>query len=348
MKKAKDKQVKQHNLITQARYDMSAMEMDIVFLLLSKLDDERKSRRIYEINIGELEERSGKSINVTHLKEATSRLRAREYMIEEADGSYLQVGILASVKYTRQKRLLELELSMRMEEFLFDLRNNFTVYYLEVALRLKSKYAKRIYQLLSQFRSTGYYRTSILKLKEQLGLYDPKHPDRESYTEVSTFKSKVLEVAQRELANSDVAFEYEFIKEGRKFQWIDFHFQSKPAPEKVVNITPLQEQPADLPVEKRKRKQEATSLHTFEGKLMHPEETGQDGTRLLFDRMTQDFSLSPRQIEIIFRHFSREQINRTLYDLKLEIADKQVKNKGAYTAKRFESMRSDLKISQEF
>lgn len=330
MTKAKlPKQIKQHNVLTQARYDMSALEMDIVFLLLSKLDNEKRSKKLYRIHIGELEDRAGKEvINVTRLRESTSKLRSREYSIVEEDGSYLQVGILASARYIKQDRILELELSMMMEEFLFDLRENFTVYYLETALRLKSKYAKRIYQLLSQFRSTGFYRISIQKMKEQLGLYNPDTGE-EKYTEFTTFKRKVIEVAKKELDNTDMKFSYKFMKEGRSYKWMEFYF------------TPLNKRGEHEP----KQLELETIPIPVSNKLMHPEETEQDGKRLLFDRMTEDYNLSQKQIAIIFQNFNLKTINKTLYNLKLEFNDRNVTNKGAYTAKRFEMSKKGVKLS---
>ena len=322
MAKSLSKQVKQHNLLTQARYDMSALEMDIVFLLLSKLDNDKRSKKLYRIHIGELEARAGKEvINVTRLRESTSKLRAREYSVVEEDGSYLQVGILASARYIKQDRILELELSMLMEQFLFDLRENFTVYYLETALKLKSKYAKRIYQLLSQFRSTGYYRTTILKMKEQLGLYDPK-TKKEKYTEFTTFKRKVIEVAKKELDATDMKFTYKFMKEGRSFKWIEFYF------------TPIKKKS-----EQQEKRAEEQPVQLSLDKLIHPEENPQDGKRLLFDRMTDDFKLSHKQIETVFNNFTLKVINKTLYDLSIEFTDRNVKNRGAYTTKRFEMMK---------
>ena len=64
---------------------------------------------------------------------------------------------------------------------------------------------------------------TILKMKEQLGLYDPKTGE-EKYTEFTTFKRKVIEVAKKELNSTDMKFSYKFMKEGRSYQWIEFYF----------------------------------------------------------------------------------------------------------------------------
>lgn len=327
-------QIKQHNLLTQARYDMSALEMDIFFLLLSQLDEKERSRKLYRISITELETRAEKEVNVTRLKESTSRLRSREYSIEEEDGSYLQVGLLASARYIAHDRILELELSMRIEQFLFDLKSNFTVYYLENALKLKSKFAKRIYQLLSQFRSTGIYRTTLLKLKEQLGLYVPETGE-EKFEQFSTFKKHVMDIAQAELEKTDMKFTYQFIKEGRSFKWVEFYFAPVSIRKEEDEIQPRAEATTPSP-------------ELYAAKLLHPEETMQPGKRLLYDRMTEDCQLSPKQISLIFENFSLKEINKTLFDLQIEFKDKAVKNRGFYTAKRFEMDKPGLKLMGGF
>ena len=98
----------------------------------------------------------------------------------------MQVGVLASARYIHSERIIELELSRVMEDYLFDLKDNFTTYQLRIALELKSKYSKRIYQLLCQFRSTGYYTTTIDKLRDKFELQD-------KYEGYSMFKRKVLD-----------------------------------------------------------------------------------------------------------------------------------------------------------
>jgi plasmid replication initiation protein len=258
------------------------------------------------------------------VKEATSRLRMREYAIEHQDGSYLQVGILASAEYNASTRMLELELSSKMEKFLFDLKENFTIYYLETALQLSSKFSKRIYQMLSQFRSTGFYKTTIQKLKEQLGV-------TESYAKFSAFEKYVLKKAQEELEETDMRFTYSLKKEGRSYKWIVFNFNKGFRATKQV-----EEKEEGMTIEVPKR----NASNAF----LHPDEKLIKGKRLLYDRMLDDYNLSPRQVSLIFKNFSLSEINQELYQIQLKVVDGKVQNKSSYTAKWFQNKKPSINL----
>lgn len=317
------KTVYQHNMITQARYDMSVYELNLFFLLLSKLDKTEKSNKLYRVAIKELEEGVGKEININQLRAATSSLRSKEYCLVQEDGSYLQVGILASAEYMKGEGIIELELSRKMEPYLFELKDNFTTYQLFTALQLNSKYSKRLYQILSQFKHTGYYVTSIEKLKTQLMLIDPK-TGKEKYTEFGMLRKKVLDVAMRELTETDIKFTYKASKKGRKYAKLEFFIQHNPASakKKAVPEVDLDQQP-----------------------IIHKEETPQANKRLLYDRLLNDYKLSREQIKQVFTQFSVKEINKVLYDLQFDFRDRNVKNKQAYTLKRFEMTKQSVIIS---
>lgn len=313
-----NKTIKQHNLITQAKHGMSVYQLNIFFLLLSKLGKERKSGHFHRIHLRELEERLGKKIHTGKLKEATSKLRSQEYGLEEADGSYLQVGVLASARYISSERIIELELSKVMEDFLFDLKDNFTTYQLQTALELKSKYSKRIYQLLCQYRSTGYYITSVDKMRSQFELEG-------KYEGFSMFKRKVLDVAKAELEETDMRFHYKVSKLGRKYDKLEFFFNSAKLPRKVKAL------PSPI-------------LVIEEENLLHPEEVKEEGKRTLYERMINDFKLDVDQIKKVFQVLPIKDVNKILYQVKLDFNDKGVTSKQAYTVKRFEMEKKGLKL----
>ncbi|MFI3261263.1 MAG: RepB family plasmid replication initiator protein, partial [bacterium] len=86
-------------------------------------------------------------------------------------------------------------------------------------LRLKSVNQVRMYEILKQYETTkDKSRTlSIEDLKDMLGI------DKKEYPVWQDFKTKVLEVCKKALKeNTDIYFEYEPIKKGRKFVAIKF------------------------------------------------------------------------------------------------------------------------------
>ena len=84
----------------------------------------------------------------------------------------------------------------------------------------------RIYEMLHQFKSTGFFVEKVEKLKYRLKI-------EEKYESYSAFKKYVLEQAQKELEQTDMAFTFKEIKNGRKIDRLEF------------KIKPLQEIPIE-------------------------------------------------------------------------------------------------------
>nr|GFB69140.1 hypothetical protein [Tanacetum cinerariifolium] len=204
-------QIRQHNAITTARYEMSACEMDIVFALLSKLSSQDKAGTMYQIRIQELEMLTGRQWQYRQLLDSTEQLNTRIYHIEDKQ-KVLQVSLLASAEYLKGRGIIELEISEKMRPYLIDLKGSFTSYRLQAALSLTSKFAKRIYQFVSQWKDVGETKTYTLdEFKYMLNLKDPKGKEPEQYTQISTLQRDVLKVATA------------LIKKGRAYHSIKFY-----------------------------------------------------------------------------------------------------------------------------
>jgi plasmid replication initiation protein len=216
-------EIRQHNAITTARYEMTACEMDIVFYLLSLLRKEDRVGTYYQVKVKDLQDLTGRQWNYQQFLEATSALRGREYVFED-NKRLLQVGLLASAEYIKGEGVIELEISEKIRPYLIDLKRNFTSFRLQAAFSLSSKYAKRIYQIASQWKDKSESRTfSIHDLKVMLTLKDPKGIEPEQYSKVSMFQKFVLDVAVKQInQHTDLHIGYELIKKGRSFESIRF------------------------------------------------------------------------------------------------------------------------------
>jgi plasmid replication initiation protein len=228
-------EVRQHNAITTARYEMTACEMDIVFYLLSLLRKEDRVGTFYRVKVLELMAVTGRQWNYHQFLEATSALRAREYVFED-ENRFLQVGLLASAEYIKGEGVIELEISEKIRPYFIDLKRNFTSFRLQAAFSLNSKYAKRIYQIASQWKDKSQTRIFTLHdLKVMLSLKDPKGIEAEQYTKVSMFQKHVLDVAVSQInKETDLHISYALHKKGRAFDSISF--------------TVEQQQPQQLPI----------------------------------------------------------------------------------------------------
>lgn len=217
-------EIRQHNSITTARYDMSALEMDIIFALLSRLNKDDKPGTMYRLRVQELEKLTGREWNYHRLGIAVDSLVGRSYHIEDGN-SWLKVTMLASAEYLKGQGVIELEVSEKLRPYLINLKNNYTSYKLHSVLSLTSKYAKRVYELASQWKDIGETKTySLDEFKYMLALKDPTGKEPEQYQQISNLKKFVLDIAVEQInAHTDLTISYELIKEGRSYQKLCFH-----------------------------------------------------------------------------------------------------------------------------
>lgn len=218
-------EVRQHNAITTARYEYSEIQMDLLFFLLSKLRPEDNTGK-YELSIRELSQLTGKQYNYKYLRKATEDMGSRMFEVEDNE-AYRQIWMFEGVTYVKGTGNIIFELTQKIRPFLYELKDNFTSFQLYAALNLSSKYAKRVYQITSQWKDKGVTpKMSIERLKRMLNVIDQEGNDK--FYRLSSFKARVLEVATEQInANTDLQVGYELIKTGRTYTHLRFTIKRK-------------------------------------------------------------------------------------------------------------------------
>ena len=216
-----EKKIKQHNTITSGRYDFSACQLDILFMLLASLDESDEVSKQYHIRVKDIELITGRKWNYQQLREGTEDMMSRVFEIQMPQG-LRQIVLFTTVQYLDGTGSFYMKINEDARPYFFDLKNNFTLLELKSVLGCSSKHAKRLYSLACQWRGTGGHTYSIGELKEILGLKDPKGKEPEQYTKVSMFKKQVLDIAKRQInEHTDIVFDYELLKmRGRSFDTI--------------------------------------------------------------------------------------------------------------------------------
>lgn len=215
-------QVRQHNAITNARHDLSSVQLDIYFMLLSLLRPGDTQNTKYEIGVLQIEDITGRKWNYQQLRDATAGLIGKVFEIEEKDG-LLQVSMMSSAKYLKGKGKIQLTISEDLKPYLVDLKNNFTSFQLYCVLSMSSKYAKWMYVQFSRWKDIGYYSYELEELKILLNLKDPKGKVPEQYKQWGQFKDYVLEPAVRQINDlSDINISFQIEKKGKSIHKIHF------------------------------------------------------------------------------------------------------------------------------
>jgi plasmid replication initiation protein len=216
-----EKKIKQHNTITSGRYDFSACQLDVLFMLLANLNENDAPYKRYNIRVKDIELITGRKWNYQQLVDSNEDMMSRVFKIEEIDG-LKQIVLFSEIKYLGGTGSFDIVINEPARSYFFDLKNNFTLLELKSVLGCSSKHAKRLYTLACQWRTAGGIAFDISELKEMLGLKDPKGNEPEQYKQIGQFKEKVLDVAKKQInEHTDITFDYELLKtRGRSFDKI--------------------------------------------------------------------------------------------------------------------------------
>lgn len=291
--------IRQDNALTSSRFEYTALERNLFYAVLKQLKKEPKTK--YIVSAYDLHRMTGVENNYENYKEATANMIGRVYEIEKENGNLLQVSMFTSAEYIKGEGLIELEISEKLHPYLFDLKNNFTQFQLDVALGLSSKFGKRMYEILSQWKTfNGGVKTfDVLELKTMLNLYNPK-TGKEQYKNWGEFERGVLKVAQKDLSrkdiNSDISFTYTPEKRGRKFVSVTFYIKSK----------------------------------SFQKMIDFKDESAEK-----WGVLVNEFKLNKSQAEYILQNYQESELNKIIYEIRLSIKGGKVQSVGGYCAKRF-------------
>lgn len=215
-----DLEIRQSNALTNARFEYSELQMDLFFFMLSKLRKTQESL-VYQLNIKELSTLTSKKYDFPYLWQATEGMMSRVFSIV-TEKSSKQISMFQRIEYMTGTGIVEFELTKHILPHLFHLKDNFTSYGLAAALRLSSKYAKRIYQFCSQWKDLGETKKyEIQEFKKMLSLLDEK--GNEKLKLIKDFRVNVLDISVQQInEHTELRISYKLEKVGRSFKNIIF------------------------------------------------------------------------------------------------------------------------------
>jgi plasmid replication initiation protein len=288
----------QDNALTIARYEMTALEKNILYMVMASIRKDDPSTTIYRISAKELMALTGEEVKVLDMQRATKKLITRYFETTLANGDFLQATFVASAQYLKGQGIIELELSQKVRPLYVELKDRFTTLQLHTALTLNSKYAKRLYELFSMYKNLPdkSFRIDVQELKERLDLIDIK-TGKDRYEKWTHFRKAALDPAEREInGKADLSFSYKPIKQGRSVTQIEFTVHYHPKKPIVAYDGP---------------------------------------NAAAFGRLMTHFGLRQDQAHKVLSLHSLADINKQLHKIQLRVVNKELENVGAYTAKLF-------------
>lgn len=297
--------VRQHNHMTEARYELSETAINILLMVISKVRKDDDLDKEYIISIAELTSRMGVSkIIHSRFEEACEQLMKSIITVKNINktdsNSFLKVAFASSVLY--EKGYAKIEISKKIRPYYGYLKERFTEFELNIALGLTGKYAKRFYQLLSEHKNlvSQSFERNIDELKIMLGIIN-EQTGKDLYKNYSDFERYVLKPSEKEInSKANLKFKYKAVKVGKKVAKLEFSIDYNQALDKTKQIS---------------------------------ERSG--GNFNAYEYLLNVLKLSPFQIEKIIQNHSIDDIREKSIKIIKQNDKKTIANIGGYSAKVF-------------
>lgn len=218
------KVVTQDNALIEACYGLTLNEKRLLLIGISKVNSTafpNKSEPLsFTVTVQDWQEAYPESEQpYIDLKRASKELIGRAVTFRPKEKQTRIVNWCDSVTYFEGEARIELRFGWTMSHYLQGMIEQFTSYDLLSIQKLTSVHSIRLFELLSQFKATGYRVESLDSLKFSLNVSD-------SYPLWNDFNRMVLKKAVKEInAKSNYKVTYKPVKQGRRVEAVKFFFK---------------------------------------------------------------------------------------------------------------------------
>ncbi len=288
MESKKELVIKSNSLIDM-QTDLTLMQLK-VFTKIIMCTVKNPNTEFYRFSMQELlKDFNIQSKHHLALKKATAGM-IKAVILKQQNGE-VQLPLFTKVVY--EKGIVDMYLHPDLKPYILDIKERYTKYFFKSITWLNSMYSMRLYELLKQYEFRNSRNFDLKELRFLLNITEGK------YSKYTDFKKRVLLSSQKELKEkTDIAFEFEEIRERRKVVKIEFKIISQ-----------------NKELWELKKTVSNSSKNSLEAVLK---------TKLL---------LNDNQIKTVLKQFSREYIERNInYTLK----QKNIKNIAGYFMKALE------------
>jgi plasmid replication initiation protein len=205
------------NALVEANYKLGVVEQKIILMLASRIQPNDTEFKTYTLSVNEFVKMLGLSTKSKYreVRDVTIGLMKKAFEIR-IKNKVIQVSWLSYVAYNENEGTVDLRFDPFLKPYLLQLKSHFTSYRLDNIVKLKSAYSIRLYELLKQYERIKERIFTVDELRTMLDIND-------IYPIYGNFKQRVLSVAKKELKDkTDIYFEIEEIKKGRRVEKIRF------------------------------------------------------------------------------------------------------------------------------
>lgn len=203
--------------------NFDSVEMDLFFSICAKMKDkgERKVRFSFE-DLRELSAYKPTSVKrfADDLESVYSKMIQLTYRTEEA-GIREKFVLFTGYRIDENNQTVDISVNPELDYIINELSTEFTKFELQEFTGIRSSYAKTMYRLLKQYRSTGFYKVKIEDFRELL--------DIPSSYSMSKIDQRVFSPIKNELSAyfDDLKIIKNKARKGNKVASIEIHFKEK-------------------------------------------------------------------------------------------------------------------------
>lgn len=213
--------VTKSNALIQAAYKLKLNEQRLLLAVIARIDSRIPIRNYtFTITAAEFADIFNLELHTAYeaLQDASETLFERD--IRTFDGkSQSRFRWVDKVSYMPGESRVELAFTAHVIPYLTKLHENLTSYGLHQVANLKSTYSIRLFEMLAQFRKTGWLQVSVDDFRERLMLAD-------TYKRFDNLRARVIQPAVNELQQkSNLTISWDPIREGRKVVSLLFQFK---------------------------------------------------------------------------------------------------------------------------
>lgn len=213
------------NTLVTANYDLSLQEQKLILTLASMVQPNDEEFKEYEFKIKDFMDLLGVDTKTkyTEIPKITKDLMKKVFEIREGK-DIVQLSWLSSARYKTGNGIVVLKFDSSLKPYMLQLKELYTSYKLENILSLRSKYSLRLFEVLKSNQIKRHWIVELDEFKKILGATE------KSYSVYQNIKNRIIIQAQKELKEkTDIKFDFEEIKTGRKVTSLKFYIHSNKA-----------------------------------------------------------------------------------------------------------------------
>ena len=155
------------------------------------------------------------------LKRAVDKLMKTDVKVEKIELKEVwRINVCSMAKYNKSEGSITVKFTDDIMPYLAQVREKFILYNLKEIANFGSLYTTRLYELIQEFKETGWMKKSVDQLREVFAVGN-------KFRTYNNFKQKTFAHACQEINdNYGIGLKFEEIKEGRKVVAVEFFFQS--------------------------------------------------------------------------------------------------------------------------